>query len=174
MSDLSDRLVVRTATIDDADAIFELVNEAYQVETGSDGVAFKNTPRFITVEDEVIPLIKPGTFIVAVLDGSVVGCIYYCESPYPENGEKFLKFGPFAVHPRTQGMGIGNLLMQKVFDKAHEVGALGVDVEVVNWRSDMMRLYGDKMGFVWVKDLEFKDTDRLTRPSYFHILRKTF
>ena len=66
--------------MDDADTLFKLVNEAYEVETGSTGVAFKHSPRLISKEKELFPLIFSNQFLVARdcdNNGSILGGTYF-------------------------------------------------------------------------------------------------
>lgn len=54
---------VRVATADDAGAVFALVNDAYKVESGDSGIAFKRTPRFVDMS-ELLDLLPNVSVIV--------------------------------------------------------------------------------------------------------------
>jgi GNAT superfamily N-acetyltransferase len=127
---MTSNLVVVDAVIDDADALMELINDAYQVETGFDGVAFKldGITRLIHVS-ELYDDIKSGR-ILKTIDHSnrneeiIVGAmVWNIES-------NKLTFGPFAVSRRRRGEGIGKLLIDKVYTiaRAHGINLIQIQV----------------------------------------------
>ena len=93
--------------------LLNLINEAYEVESGSTGVAFKCTPRFDSVR-EVEDLIHRST-VVAARDaaGALLGAISY------ELEGDSCYFGPFAVRAR------GRLAIAKVVDFIGKVAVFG-------------------------------------------------
>ena len=46
-----DDIKIEVATEDNHQKIFELINESYKVEDGNSGIAFKKTPRLLSLED---------------------------------------------------------------------------------------------------------------------------
>ena len=63
--------------------------------------------------------------MVAEIDGKIVGSIMYTiGAVVSEEGitKKCLSFGPLAVHPDYQRMGIGKALIEKTFELAKELG----------------------------------------------------
>lgn len=127
---MESKLVVVDAVIDDADALMELINGAYLVETGCDGVAFKldGITRLIHVS-ELYDDIK-NCRILKAIDYSnqdkeiIVGAIVWnIESDK-------LTFGPFAVSNSRRGEGIGKLLIDKVYAIARVNGINLIQIQV--------------------------------------------
>jgi GNAT superfamily N-acetyltransferase len=127
---MTSNLVVVDAVIDDADALMELINDAYLVESGFDGVAFKldGITRLIHVS-ELYDDIKSGR-ILKTIDHSnrneeiIVGAmVWNIESDK-------LTFGPFAVSRRRRGEGIGKLLIDKVYTIAQAHGINLIQIQV--------------------------------------------
>jgi GNAT superfamily N-acetyltransferase len=93
--------------------VFELINQAYEVEIGDTGVAFQKKPRlthpFDTGMDDSF---KKGQILLAKEQGALIGCIVWGLSNSTQGGEiDVVRFGPFAVSPRAQGKGVGGKLM---------------------------------------------------------------
>ncbi|MGH9819347.1 MAG: hypothetical protein ACRD43_04185, partial [Pyrinomonadaceae bacterium] len=65
----SDKYSFRTATADDAPALTELINEAFQIER----VIFSNDRIELA---RVLEHMQKGTFIIAESDGELVACVY--------------------------------------------------------------------------------------------------
>ena len=88
----------------DHQAIYELINEAYKVEDGSEGVAFKNQPRLLHPEDCGLgESLRAGTVIKATMEGKIVGCVVWEIKPASQVTDgKVIYFGPMAVDPACQ------------------------------------------------------------------------
>lgn len=114
---------IESARIDDAQELFQLINDAYDIETGDMGVAFKQTKRLIDLQTELIPLIMKGTLLVArsQADCSLLGTLFFeittdsIESA-PHQEVKRLHFGPFAVSNSARGCGVGKALLLEVWE----------------------------------------------------------
>ena len=157
------------AVVSDADAIslFRLVNTAYIVESGNDGVAFKNCERYVNIA-EVHELLRESVVIKAVdkTSGTLLGMIAYQITP---GGSCY--FGPFAVAPEAQGRGIGRSLRNHVEKVGRQAGCTHLEITVVNVRDDILPMYR-KDGFVEVGTGPFPDPWKVTRPVHFLVMHK--
>lgn len=148
---------------------FRVVNDAYSVEYGDSGVAFKKAthPRITDpLDDWLVEAYEKGQIMKAVDDkGEIVGMIYI-----KQLNEK-LFFGPFAVRSDMKMQGIGTLLLQEVFKLAAELKSECIEINVVNHRTDNIPMY-EKLGFVKIGEEDFPDVDALTRPSMLMTYRK--
>lgn len=164
------RFAQRRATRGDAQRVFELVNEAYAVETGDTGVAFKKTSRFISVA-EAERCIDAGLVLVtdARSGAELYGCV--CVQREPER-PGVADMGPVAVARALQGRGLGKQIITEVavpFAR-EQLGAHTLEITVVNVRSDLFPMY-EKLGFRHTGTLEFRDVERLTRPVHFCVMQ---
>ncbi len=153
-----------------------MINEAYAVEYGNDGIAFKKTNRLLHPTDSgLLEAYREDRVIKAVdTDGFTVGVIVWeiiTKDDTNEVGSQSIYFGPFAVHPLHQGKGVGKLLLEEVYSIARIRGISFVDISVVNHRSDLFPVY-TKLGFVTTGLMDFVDTERLSRPCHFVLMRK--
>jgi guanine deaminase len=165
---------LRVAVDDDCAALMRVVNEAYRVEIGDSGVAFKRFDRYTSVEqvrDDVARAQRDRRFVVATDDdGAIVGCVRVIV-----DGER-ADFGPFAVLPSAQGRGIGSALLARVDALARDARCAHIEIEVVNHRTDLLPFYEGR-GFERVGtapcDAEHNcDEAQVTRPSHFVLMRK--
>lgn len=153
-------MLVRPATESDLEEVFDLINDAYEVETGDTGVAFKHTKRFLAHE-ELRPRLSHA--LVAEEDGKITGVVIF------EIMGSACHFGPFAV--RGQGKGVGKLLLKHTEQLALKNGCTSLDIEVVNWRTDIIPMY-EKWGYVRIGEAPFPAPERVTRPCHFILMRK--
>jgi GNAT superfamily N-acetyltransferase len=164
-------LEITAARAEDLVPLTALVNAAYEVETGDSGVAFKKTKRIVVPEKELLPCIVEGrTFVVRGESGSILGCLVW-ERVEAEDGKVSYHFGPFAVDPNAQGKGVGKALLNALYTMAREAGAASIDIEVVNWRSDIIPMY-EAMGYVCCGEMPFVAPERITRPCHFILMSK--
>ena len=114
-------VTLRRAREEDAASLFTLINEAYEVERGDDGPAFKRTGRFEALE-EVLSLLRSSEVTVAEAEGvegrQLLGAI---ACSVVDSGEA-MYFGPFAVSAAHQGRGVGRALREHVERRAKEEG----------------------------------------------------
>lgn len=186
----------RPATAEDAPLIYAVVNEAYQVERGSTGVAFKDADRFGSVSEVV-----PSDFMVLEEAGAegappaLVGCARVVLLPdddtccfmvgstvppdaeaarlgakHTRGGVPHATFGPFTVRVSRQGQGIAPTLLALVEARARELGAAAVEIVVANWRTDVHAFYG-KRGYRYVYTAPYRRPG-IIRPTALYILRK--
>jgi len=182
------KIRIRDATLSDSESLFALINDSYQVETGDSGVAFKKTLRLIDMNSEMIPLI-PRTLVAELVAengnvnvGELCGSITWEETEHlhtptevdgdtAKGGYKAMHFGPFAVSHHHQKMGIGNGLLNALYLLAKERGCEYIDLECVNWRSDIIPWY-QKMGFYVIGEGPFPAPERCTRDCHFILMRR--
>ncbi len=161
---------ITVATPADAAELFDLINEAYEVETGDSGVAFKNTLRLIDREKELDPLIESGRFLLARNEsGQLLGCLYY--KPESDSGVVRVHFGPLATAPAAKGQGLAKRLIAAMEAIAREMGAISLDLEVVHVRSDIIPMY-EKWGFRQWGTGPFPAPERCTRDVHFILMRR--
>ena len=119
---------IRSARAGDAPAIAALVNRAYQVEA------------FFVLKDrtsvaEIEAMFSRGTFLLAELDGALVGCVFV--EPRGERGY----FGLLSVAPDRQGRGIGGRLVEAAEEHCRRAGCRAMDIHVVNLRTELPPYY---------------------------------
>ena len=115
---------------DERQEVMDLLNKCYDVETGNTGLAFKNTPRILGLEDLDRYLSRLKT--AKTDDGVIVGVVGVVE------GEDGLTadIGPLAVSPGHQGQGVGGWILTTL-EHQYPVTMVGV----VSCRSDVLPWY---------------------------------
>lgn len=149
--------------------LFSLVNEAYDVESGDSGLAFKNCPRLLSPFDGISETDYNEGRLLKAVDKSkpnkpIVGMIYY------ELDGDSTYFGPFAVFPSYAGKGVGKALFQQVKVIGKTLGATSYAMNVSNHRTDLFPIY-EKWGFKKTGQSDFPDPERLTRPTFFYTMK---
>ena len=157
----------------DSQAVFELINQAYEVEDGDAGVAFKKVPRLLNPFDcGMDESFKKGQILLAKDQDALVGCIVWGLASSTQDGKiDIVHFGPLAVAPQVQGKGVGSKLMSQVVEIGRANQCKWVEISVVNWRTDILPMY-KKKGFQVVSEGKFPDPERCTRESFFYVMRK--
>ena len=192
--------VEETADAAHAELILDLVNRAYEVEDGDSGVAFKNPnyPRTYLHEVQsalrdphcdvlLVRLALDTPCVQAWLEAAearltakqrellhgVVAVVYYKEhAESHDETSRYAMYGPFAVWPELQGLGLGSLVVRHVEARAVRRGCVRVEVESVNFRTDMLEWYC-RRGYKEIGSGEMPIEDaRMSRPAYFAILSK--
>ena len=158
------------AVAGDLPALFALVNEAYQGETGGSGVAFKCTNRLLDADAELLPSIAAGRALKALVGGALAGCICFEEQQAAAAAAPHMHFGPFAVAASAQGRGVGRAFLEALYARARARGIRYVDIEVVTWRTDVMPWY-ERMGYVRFGTGDVPAPERLARPASFVLMR---
>lgn len=187
MEGKEEKFAISHATRDDAAEIFDIINDAYSVETGDTGISFKNEQRLVDpLEDQLRQGYDNRTILKCtdISKNKIVGVLSY------EYREEILYFGPFAVLSECKGQGIGKVLLRelKAIGLAH--GSKYFQIRVVNHRTDLLPMYYRwvrricsslfvfeqinglyvAQGFTKVGEQEYPHQERLTRPSHFEIL----
>jgi len=161
------------------DSLFEFINEAYRVEDGNSGVAFKKTPRLLSWDDTGMGQAYAEKRVLLArfkdkdrdgegdVEGEVVGLIVW----ELHADSDAIHFGPLAVAPHMQKRGIAKALIRQVAEIGVSHGKSGVEISVVNWRVDILPWY-QKIGFaITCANAPFPDPDRVTRPCHMVLLR---
>jgi predicted N-acetyltransferase YhbS len=165
-----DQNVIRCATESDAAVLFDLINEAYHVESGNVPPAFKLTTRFLSPTD-LQPLLASGRVLICERGGFAVGVLSYSVESHPPTILR-AHFGPFAVSRQWQGKGVGGALLRELAVRARSEGCVSLDAEVVNHRHDLFPMYLGRLGFRVVGEIQFPAPERLSRPAHFVCIRK--
>ncbi len=107
-------LCIGRAKAEDADEIFQVVSDAYIIEVGTEGVAFKKKNRYLSAESAKIDIQRASVgdegqerpdsiYLVAREggpDGKIVSCIRGVIQT-EEDGEIVCEAGPIAVSPQV-------------------------------------------------------------------------
>lgn len=119
---------IREATLDDADAIARLVNEAFRPE------------RFFIDQDRTDPqkvrdLMRKGTFLLMEEARGLSGCVYV-----ELHGERGY-FGLLSVDPTKQHSGLGSQLIAAAEEFCRAAGCRVMDLTIVNLRTELPVFY---------------------------------
>jgi GNAT superfamily N-acetyltransferase len=160
---------VEVASWSDRDEIFELINEAYAVETGDTGLAFKNCLRLLdSSQKEFFDQYNAGQVLKVCKDGRIQSVIFY----KLEHDKSSVYFGPFATRKESAGKGYGRLLIAAMEEAARKEGLQWTRLVIVNHRTDMLSMY-THMGFDLMDGIQPYPTQAgLTRPSHFLEMRR--
>ena len=128
--------LVRSATLDDAEAITALINSS-----------FRKAEEFFISEDRidcagVRNFFAMGTFLLAEREGAIVGCVYV-----EPRAEARAYLGLLAIDLTRQQSGLGSLLMDAAEDYCRGLGRLFMDINVVNLRLELPAFY-QKRGYM--------------------------
>ena len=129
-------------TDEEMETVQNVVNNAYALELGDSGLAFKSADRFVTIND-AIEMKKD--LVVAKTDGKIVGVV----GASVENG--VAELGPIAVSPAWKGKGIGSKLL-RYMENLYPITMVGV----VSCRIDLMPFYA-KRGYITTKEDDLDD-----------------
>lgn len=120
---------IRRATRTDLPAIVSLVNEAFRVESFFLDGDRTNLP-------DVTQRFDLGEYLLAESpEGQLLGCVYF------EKRNDRAYFGMLSVEPVLKGTGLGRLLIETVEDHARKHGCIGMDITVVNLRTELPPYY---------------------------------
>ena len=154
------------------DSLYRLTNEAYAiVEDGSTGSKFKKGPRLSSpTEGKLFAGYQDGRiFKVTDLEsGKIVGMTYW-----EVTSQDTLYFGPFAVSPDFQGRKVGTLMLAEVERIARERKLIGIDINVVHLRPNLVSWYKDQ-GYVQTGTSPYPvdDLHNTTQPVHFIEMRR--
>ncbi len=161
---------VKVADFDrDKFRVRKLVNEAYMLENGDSGVAFKieGSLRLSDPESKAMEeTYKDGrVLIVCNEDPSVEDLDAVIVYEFEENN---IYFGPFAIAPHKKGTGLARHLISHIESIAKEKGVGMTELCVVNHRTELISMYSH-MGFEIIeeKEVPYPHQEVLTRPSNF-------
>ena len=115
--------------------IFNLINEAYKIELGEDGVAFKKFDRVMSIDELRVDELHIATSEDNTDTAVVVGAVII----HVRDEDGVAEIGPLAVSPSYQGQGIGSLLLKYAEDR-HKVTEIGL----VSCRTDLEGFYSKR------------------------------
>lgn len=149
---------VRSSRIEDAEAIAEVVNAAFQVE------------RFFVDGDRTSPgkvrrMLERGTFLLAELDGTLAACVYV------EIRGDHGYFGMLSVDPARQGEGLGRLLVDAAEEHVCRAGCAAMDIRVLDLRTELPPFYR-RLGYVEVGTEPLPPDPSLKQLCQFILMRK--
>ncbi|TRY67615.1 hypothetical protein TCAL_02722 [Tigriopus californicus] len=145
---------ISKAEASDVQSIFDVVNEAYQVESGNEHLAFKNVTRFRSLDEAAAKL--EATWVLKDETEQVVGVLVAVVE------KEEVDIGPIAVRKSIKGKGMGKMLLTF----AESLAPTSV-VWVVSCRADLFPWY-IRNGYVEVKRIPVEDhipRERLTRKN---------
>jgi ribosomal protein S18 acetylase RimI-like enzyme len=145
---------VRRATPADAEALAELVNEAYAIEQ-----TFVEGERTSADEIEAMVCAGSGAFLVLEMAGGLAAAVYV------ECRGHAAYFGMLSVRPELQGMGLGKRLVRIAEALAEATGAREMTLRIVNLREELARWYRG-LGYREVGTTPF-ESRVLKRPAHF-------
>lgn len=121
-----DGIIIRNETEEDFGKVEMLIREAFW-NVNFPGCNEHYVAHVIRSHEDFIPELD----LVAELDGKIIGNVMYTKSKLVDeagNKKAILTFGPLAVLPRYQRMGVGKALLEHSFDIAEK---LGYDIIVI-------------------------------------------
>ena len=142
------------------------MNMAYKVEQGSTGVAFLKMEevRMKDPFDVIGDGYKEKRVIKAVdeLDNIAAAIVWN------HTADNTISFGPFGVLSRVKGKGLGKLLMNELDVIGTKLGALYIEMSVVNWRTDVISMY-EHLGFErFGEETPYPKPEECTRSAVFY------
>jgi N-acetylglutamate synthase-like GNAT family acetyltransferase len=127
------RTELRFASSAEWPALMSLINRAFAVER-----FFKDCDRLN--ERQIREYVERGRFVVAEQDGQLAGCVFV----EVKNDRAY--FGLLSVDPSVQKTGLGARLVAAAEEYARELGALHMDITIVNVREELPGYY-EKLGY---------------------------
>jgi N-acetylglutamate synthase-like GNAT family acetyltransferase len=149
---------LRKATVEDAEALASLINEAFRSE------------RFFNDEDRINPggvrdYLKKGTFILAEAASDLAGCVYL------ESRDGRFYLGLLSVAPPRQHAGLGSFLMKVAEEHCRAHGARGIDLQIVDVRKELPGYY-HRFGYSETGTAPFPEGVKTKIPCHFVIMSK--
>jgi ribosomal protein S18 acetylase RimI-like enzyme len=89
---------------------------------------------------------RPDDVLVAEVDGRVVGYLGLCQAIPLASHSHVLEVNGLAVHPRSQGAGVGRALLEKAKEQVRRRGARKLSLRVLAPNTSARRLY-ESCGF---------------------------
>ena len=151
--------MLRIAARDDADALAQLINDAFAVER-----FFKRGDR--TSPDNVRSLMREGEFLVHDReDGSISACVFV------KHARTRGYFGMLSVAPDLQRRGLARQIVAEVEERLRQVGCEALDIYVVNLRTELPPYYR-KLGFVESGTKAFPEPADTIQPCHIIVMTK--
>lgn len=141
----------KRAEAGDVPALVEMINAAFAVETFLEG------PR--TDAARLSAAMETGEILVAISgEGQPVASVYV-----EPRGER-VYMGLYAVDPRSQGEGLGRMLLEEAERRLRAEGIKAIDITVLNLRPELMPIYR-RLGFEETGTLPFR-MDQQVKPGF--------
>lgn len=153
-------VLLRFARPSDAEAIAQVVNQAYEIEA-----PFVGGPR--TSPETVSALLENGDFIVAEHEGRLLGTVFVEADEEPGVG----RFGMLAVLPDEQMQGIGQELVAAAESRLGRLRCREVRIRVLDQRDDLLDWYG-RLGYEEYGEQPYPFPERARVPVRFVVMRK--
>ena len=142
----------RTAQLDDAENIAQLVNVAFRPER-----FFIDADR--TNSEKVRALMQKGKFLLTEDAGVLTGCVYV------ELRDERGYFGLLAVDPALQRSGTGSRLVAATEEYCRAAGCGFMDLTIVNLRVDLPPFYR-RLGYIESGTLPFPPDQHPNQPCH--------
>mmetsp|Transcript_25173 Transcript_25173/g.39653 ORF Transcript_25173/g.39653 Transcript_25173/m.39653 type:complete len:359 (-) Transcript_25173:234-1310(-) len=167
----ANKLDMRFADEDDCEDILNLINQAFLVEMGDTGLAFKNCNRMTS--EEVMAHLRPGASSNWVVLESqppeevAVAAALVVLAPALREG----RVACLAVHPSVQRRGIGRYLLHKVESIFSNFACKDSVVQTAEWRTDVQSWllkngYKEMGGGLW------PHVEHCSRPTSYLLYKK--
>jgi ribosomal protein S18 acetylase RimI-like enzyme len=143
---------VRTATLDDAAVVADLVHRAYRGDSSRVGWTTEADlldGQRIDVGGVEAKIATPGAVVLVALDdtGRIIGC---CEIEHRPGDVAY--FGMFAVEPELQAAGLGRTMLEHAEAKARELwDVTTVEMTVILQRAELIAWY-ERRGYTRTGD----------------------
>lgn len=143
---------IRTATVEDAPIVADLVHRAYRGDTSRVGWTTEADlldGQRIDVGGVEEKITAPGARVLVALDetGHIIGC---CEIEHRPDDAAY--FGMFAVEPALQAAGLGRQLLEHAESTARELwGVTTVEMTVIAQRTELIAWY-ERRGYTRTGD----------------------
>ncbi len=158
MSELSGLVIRPLSPIDSVEEITDLLHRSY-LRNAEAGLRFLATHQHASVTRERL---DRGQSFVVELEGRIVGVVTLHlrgEKPYGDYHPDYpiASFGQFAIDPACQGMGIGDLLLEKVETVARDAGCYELALDTAQPATDLIAYY-QRRGFEIVGRADWRPT----------------
>ena len=127
---------LRCAEYTEAGAIVAVINAAFRKAEGF--LIDRDRIDLETVQD----LLRKGTFLLAVDEGEVIGCVYV-----EMRGAERSYLGLLSVNPERQKSGLGSQLMSTAEEHCAQAGSRFMDLRIVSVRKELPAFY-HRLGYV--------------------------
>jgi len=155
---MTNSLNMRVARAEDAEAITNLINAAFEVER-----FFLDSDRIDI--DRVHKLCHNGTVLLAEDESGIVGCVYL-----EPNGDS-MYLGLLSVAPNRQRTGLGAALIHAAEKFSRDKGFHAIELWIVNVRKELPGYYS-RFGFVETGTAPFPPEIKTTVPCHFIMMKK--